>query len=160
MPSFDAGAVVEALDYDFTGKKLDGTPAAGWPRALAKEAGTIAEPSDAAIGRFLDGLKKLYAEAQASGLAGAGLDESASPAEMLEALGSLTGDSFVKFMADTAALFAELCSGTPSAETLLLLPMRVRIRFYAWIQEEVVNPEAGPGAGTAVVRSLPPARAG
>jgi len=143
MPSFDAGAVVEALTWDFHG-------------AGVKAKGTIPEPTDRAIGDFLDGLRKLYTEAQGT----ASMPENATPDQMLEALSSLTGDKFVKFMADTAQLFADLCGGRPSQEQLLGLPMRVRVAFYSWLQSEVVSPEAGPGAGTAVVRSLPTASAG
>ena len=146
MPAFDAGTAVEALDWDFH--------AAG-----VKAKGIVPEPTDAAIGRFLDGLKKLYTQAQESGMA-TEVSGSATPEEMLDALSSLTGDIFVKFMADTAELFADLCSQKPSTAQLLQLPLRVRIKFYGWIQEEVVNPEAGPGAGNGVVKSLPSARAG
>ena len=145
MPSFDAGAVVEALDYDFT-------------KAGVKAKGVVPEPTDAAIGRFLDGLKGIYAEAQKT--LTADLPEGASPDEMLAALNQLSGDSFVKFMADTAGLFGELCSSKPDKDTLLALPLRVRVAFYGWIQGEVISPEAGTGGGTAVVRSLPTGRAG
>lgn len=145
MPSFDAGAVVEALDWDFT-------------KAGVKAKGAVPEPTDAAIGRFLDGLKKLYAEAQKS--LTAELPADASPDQMLDALNQLSGDSFVKFMADTAGLFAELCSNKPDKETLLALPLRVRVAFYGWIQGEVISPEAGTGAGSAVVTKLPSAAAG
>jgi hypothetical protein len=157
MPAFDAGAVVEALEWDFTGKQGTKT-VPGWPRGLANARGVISEPTDAAIGRFLDGLKKLYSEAQKT--LTADLPEDATPDQMLEALSSVTGDAFVQLMADIAALFAELCGGSPSKDQLLLLPMRARVRFFAWVQQEVVSPEAGPGAGTAVVRSLPSAAAG
>ncbi|HYK70427.1 MAG TPA: hypothetical protein VEV45_20955 [Streptosporangiaceae bacterium] len=159
MPTFDAGAVVESLDWDFTGKQPNGHIAPGWPKALAGAKGAIPEPSDAAIGRFLDDLKKLYEAAQKEGLAGEDID-TASPAEMLDALSSITGDKFVAFMADTAGIFSALCSEQPSKEQLLLLPMRMRVKFFTWVQNEVVNPEAGTGAGNGVVKSLPSARAG
>jgi hypothetical protein len=145
MPKFDAGEVVESLEWDFT-------------KAGVKAKGITPEPTDATIGRFMDGLKKLYEEAQKDMTIELGDD--ATPEQMLEAMSSLTGDSFVKFMADVAGLFADLCGGKPSKEQLLALPMRVRAHFYAWIQGEVVNPEVGPGGGTAVVRSLPTAAAG
>jgi hypothetical protein len=146
MPTFDAGDVVESLDWDFR-------------KAGVKAHGTIPEPTDAAIGRFLDGLKKLYIEAQKS-VPADGLPEDATPDQMLDALAQLTGDVFVKFMADTAGLFAELCSNKPSKEQLLELPLRVRVKFFAWVQMEVVNPEAGTGGGTAAVVRLPSAAAG
>jgi hypothetical protein len=145
MPMFDAGDVLESLDWDFT-------------KAGVKAKGTVPEPSDAAIGRFLDGLKTLYAELQ--GVVATDLGPDATPDQMLEALSSVSGDNFVKAMADTAGLFAELCGSKPSKEQLLALPLRVRAHFYGWVQAEVVNPEVGPDAGTAVVRSLPSAHVG
>jgi hypothetical protein len=151
MPTFDAGEVVESLDWDFTSPKIG-------VAALRKAKGTIPEPTDAAIGRFLDGLKKLYTESQKE--LTAELPEDATPDQMLDALSQLTGESFVKFMADTAELFAELCSNKPDKEQLLLLPLRVRVKFFAWVQQEVVNPEAGTGGGTAAVVKLSSAAAG
>jgi hypothetical protein len=145
MPTFNAGAIAESLDWDFHD-------------AGVKAKGTIPEPSDRAIGDFLDGLKALYEKARADGLAGEVAD--GSPDAILDALTSLTGDKFVMFMADVAGLFGELCGGKPDQVTLLKLPLRVRVAFYGWVQSEVVSPEAGPGAGTAVVRTLPSAAAG
>ena len=146
MPTFDAATVVESLDWDFT--------AAG-----VKAKGTIPEPSDAAIGKFLDDLKILYTKLQGSGL---DIDVTAdmTSAQMLEELAGVTGEAYVEFMASLAVLFADLCSGQPSQENLLALPLRVRVKFYAWVQQEVVSPEAGTGAGMAAVRSLPSAAAG
>jgi hypothetical protein len=79
---------------------------------------------------------------------------------MLEAMSMVTGDSYVKMMADTAGLFAQLCSGSPSQEQMLALPLRVRVHFYGYVQREVVNPEAGPGGGIAQVTNLRSAAAG
>jgi hypothetical protein len=157
MPSFDAGALVEALDWDFTGKRSGGGTTPGWPKGLSGAKGTIPEPSDAAIGRFLDGLKKLYTSAQEQGLAPGAAD---GPEQMLDALNSLTGDDFVRFMSDTAGLFAALCGDSPSQEQLLMLPLRARVLFFNWVQSQVVNPEVETGAGNGVVKSLPSARAG
>ena len=151
MPKFDAGAVVESLEWDFTG--------AGVPE-LVKAKGIVPEPSDAAIGRFLDGLKQLYLKSQGEALAGASIGPDATPEDMLDALSSLSGDDFVSFMADTAGLFAELCGDSPSQAQLLALPARVRVRFYGWIQAEVVSPEAAPAAGIAEVKMLPSAAGG
>jgi hypothetical protein len=146
MPKFDAGDVVEDLAWDFT-------------RAGVKAKGIVPEPSDAAIGQFLDDLKTLYSDAKASGL-DLDLPADATPDEMMTAIASVTGEAFVAFMAKLAELFATLCSGQPSTEQLLALPMRVRVKFYGWLQSEVVNPEAGTGAGTAELRALPSAAAG
>jgi len=147
MPTFDSSTVtVEDLAWDLHGFGV-------------KAKGTIPEPSDGAIGKFLDDLKTLYAKAQGTGL-DADLPENATAAQMMDALAGITGETFVAFMADLAGIFAELCGDKPTKANLLALPMRVRVKFYEWVQQEVVNPEAGPGAGNAVVRSLPSAAAG
>lgn len=146
MPTFDAGDVVESLDWDFT-------------KAGVKAKGTIPEPTDAQIGDFLDGLKKLYTDVQGSGLAPE-IQEHATPEQMMEALAGVTGEAYVDFMAKIAGLFAKLCSDKPTQDNLLALSMRVRVKFYGWVQSEVVSPEAGTGGGMAAVRALPSAAAG
>jgi hypothetical protein len=143
---FDAGAAVEALDWDFTG-------------AGVKAKGTIPEPSDVTIGDFLDGLKKLYNDTRAMVEAGEAATD-ATPGEMLEALNSVTGAMFVDQMSRIADLYAELCSNKPGKDQLLALPLRVRAKFYGWVMSEVVNPEAETGAGTSVVKPLRSAAAG
>ena len=66
----------------------------------------------------------------------------------------------VKLMHDMAETYSALCSGFPSTEEILALPMRRRQGFYTWLMNEVMNPEAGPGAGKAQVMTLPRASAG
>jgi hypothetical protein len=145
MAKFGPGLVVaEALDWDFT-------------ELGVAASGTIPEPTDQKIGDFLDGLKQLYTETQESLPT---LPADASAEQMLEALSQVTGKQFVKLMADVAGLFAKLCTSQPSKSQLLALPMRYRVHFYAWVQDEVVNPEAGTGAGAAVVRMPQSAAAG
>jgi hypothetical protein len=145
MAKFDAQLVVaEPLDWDFH-------------ELGVAASGTIPEPSDQVIGDFLDGLKKLYTDAQET-LPDLGSEPTAE--QMLEALSQVTGKQFVKLMADIAGLFAKLCGNQPSKAQLLALPMRYRVHFYAWVNDEVVNPEAGTGAGNAVVKPLRSAAAG
>lgn len=146
MPSFDAGDVLESLDWDFT-------------KAGVKASGAIPEPTDHQIGQFLDGLKTLYTDAKASGL-DLDLPDGATPEQMMDALNQVTGEKFEQFMAKTAGLFASLCSGKPSTEQLLALPLRVRVKFFGWVQSEVVRPEAGTGAGNVVAMSPRSAAAG
>lgn len=147
MPKFDSSTVtIETLDWDFHGFGV-------------KAKGAIPEPSDAAIGKFLDDLKALYTKAQGSGLS-IELPEDATPEQMMSALSQVTGDAFVEFMASLAEIFATLCGNKPTKANLLALPMRVRVKFYGWVQQEVVSPEAETGAGIAVVKSLPSAAAG
>lgn len=147
MPSFNAETVVvEGLDWDFHGFGV-------------KAKGAIPEPSDHLIGQFLDELKKLYTDAKALGL-DLDMPENATPEQMMDALNSVTGAKFEQFMAKMAELFAELCSGKPSTEQLLALPLRVRVKFYGWVQNEVVRPEAETGAGNVVAMSPRSAAAG
>lgn len=151
MPTFSAAASVEALDYDFSAVP-------DYPKAL-KATGTVKEPSDAKIGKFLDGLKTMVTDAKSSGL-DLDVPEDASAEEMLAALDSVTGDAFVKLMETTAKLYAELCGGSPSFDQLQALPLRVRTEFYAWIMSEVVRPEGGKNAGNGQVVRLHTAASG
>lgn len=131
MPKFDASAVYSALDYDFSAAGVD-----------AK--GRVPEPTDAMIGKFLAGLKALVKEIQDS--AKLGEVDTDNPLAVLEALNSLDPETFVDALNKMADHYAELTRGQPSKEVLLQLPLRVRQAFYAWIQTEVINPEAGSGA--------------
>lgn len=152
MPKFDAGASVETLEWDFT-------TIPDWPKngTLAKAHGTIREPSDAMIGAFLDGMKQLYTDAKAFGI---DLPEDADPMEITAAIDAVTGDDFVKLMATLVSLYADLCGGSPTTEMIGALPLRARIKFFGWLVEEVVRPEAGSGDGAQVVNIQSRAAAG
>jgi hypothetical protein len=151
MPTFDASASVEALDYDFSAVP-------NYPKEL-KARGTVTEPSDARIGAFLDGLKNMVTDAKKDGV-DFDIPDDASAEEMLAVLDALTGDAFVEMMSRTARMFADLLSESPSHEQLMALPLRVRTEFYNWIMEQVVRPEAGRNAGTAQVVNLRTAATG
>jgi hypothetical protein len=159
MPAFDAGSVVDPLDWNFTGKRPDGTPTPNWPKALASARGTIIEPSDKQIAQFLEGLKSVYKDAQQASIQAAGVD-SGDPAAVLEALDSLGSEEVLRITSQLSQLYADLCSGEPSVEQLNMLPLRVRVHFFAWLRDEVVYPEAGPAAGIAQVRTLQRAAGG
>jgi hypothetical protein len=148
MAQFDVATVSESLDWTF--------------EPVVKGArGKVPEPTDKQIGDFLDGLKSLYTSALNTGMEQVGeLPEQPTPDQMLQALNSVTGEAFVKVLADMAGLYSALCSGKPSQEQMLGLPLRYRVHFYSWLMQEVINPEAGPGAGIAEVRSLPSAVTG
>ncbi|HEY2638445.1 MAG TPA: hypothetical protein VGI66_00990 [Streptosporangiaceae bacterium] len=144
MPKFDAGAVVETLEYTFM--------------PFAKVMGEIPEPSDVTIGEFLADIKKVMEAAQeAAGLSEVDQDDAQ---QVLDALNNLDPGVFVDVMAQMAEIYAKLCSNRPSKSDLLLVPMRARMRFYAWLQQEVVNPEAVPAAGNAQVIDLKRAAGG
>lgn len=151
MPTFDAAASVEALDFDFSAVP-------DYPKKL-KAKGTVKEPSDAKIGAFLDGLKNMVTNAKKSGI-DLDVPDDASAEDLLNALDQVTGEAFVQLMETTARLYAELCSDSPGFEQLQALPLRVRTEFYAWVMAEVVRPEGGRNAGNGQVVRLPTAATG
>ena len=145
MPAFDAGTVVEALDFTFE------------PFVRGCK-GTIREPSDKQIADFLQGIKDVVkaVEKDMPGGVVAGDD----PQALLQAADDLDPELVVSLMAQMAEKYAALCGDFPSAAQILGLPMRRRQGFFMWLQTEVMSPEAGPGAGIAQVRELPRAAAG
>lgn len=144
MPGFNAGAVVEKLEYDFS--------------AFGGGSGVIAEPSDKLLGDFMAGLKDIAALAQKLVPDLDGIPDDPAPADIAVVLDQLDTDSYVQVMEKMAALHSALCSGTPAEEDILRVPPRIRMLFYGWLQREVMNPEPLPGAGkTPQVTRLRPA---
>lgn len=135
--------------------------------------GTVQEPTDDQIVKFLTDVKglvtRLHDEARqraASATDAPGTDlvpasvESRDPADLVDAIEELDPAVVGEFHGELAGIFAALCSDSPSRETLLSLPMRIRVLFYAWLRQEVMSPEAAPGAGNAQVTTLRSAAAG
>jgi len=150
MPKFDAGAVVEPLDYDFTTVR-------GYTRKSAK--GTITEPNDEKIATFIASLRDMMKGAEAIVGTG-GVDIMVDPTAFFGQLDSYDPEKLLGVFRGMAEAFSALCSGKPSAEEIMDLPLRVRVKFFAWLQQEVVSPEVGPGAGIAAVTPLRSAAAG
>lgn len=144
MPGFQAQGVVEALDYDFN--------------PYVAEKGTIPEPTDTQIAEFLSGMKTVIKEARDS--VPEDLHEEASPESILEALEDVDPEVAIRQMTKMCEVYSALCSGTPSPESIRQLPMRVRNIFFAWLQQEVMAPEAVSPGGNGQVRNLPLGRAG
>lgn len=145
MAGFDAGALVEPLDYNF--------------KPFCPEiSGTVPEPSDKQIEAFLTRLKSIMESANKT-IQGGQLSED-DPDAFLEALSSLDPKMVIGTIRDMARAYAALCTNHPSFEDLMKAPMRVRILFFRWVQQEIFSPEAKTGAGTAVVSQLPHAVAG
>lgn len=137
MPSFDAGAVVEPLAWDFT--------------AFKAGKGVVPEPSDDLIAVFARGMMAAAQQegtAELAALAEAGDDQE----KALAAIAAMPEDvlSGAKAMIPH---YAALCSGSPSAEQLAKLPPRVRYAFFAWLAGEL-RPEASAGAGKPALRSV------
>lgn len=133
MPKFDAGALASQLEFDFTGAGVD-----------AK--GIIPEPSDKLIGEYLDDIVESFQKLAKLGDL-ASLDPT-DPQALTAAMQAINGKEFVAALDDVAKAAAKLCGGTPSLAQIRKLPLRIRQHFFAYLQREVVNPEAGPGAGT------------
>jgi hypothetical protein len=146
MPKFNAGAVSEPLEYDFSEA---GVPARG----------VIKEPKDKAIAEYLADLQRAMSNLNKAISLPEGTDTS-NPVAVMEALDRLSPDDFVKTIDEIAKAAAKLCGGQPTLIEIRALPLRVRREFFAWLQQEVVNPEAGSGGGQAVIHSLPSAAAG
>jgi hypothetical protein len=143
LPGFTAVSVVEPLAFDFS------------PYTAAS--GTIREPTDRQIGDFLKGVKRITKAAQRETPKAVPGDD---PSALLDAIDDLDPETVVTLMRDMAEVYAELCGGNPSAQQILELPLRVRQAFFAWLQQEVMAPEAAPGGGKAQVRNLRSAAAG
>lgn len=146
MAGFDAGSVVDPLDYKFEAF----VPGCN---------GTIREPSDRQIADYLAGIKGLVKEYQDKlppSLISGGTDA----ASLAVAVEDLDPEIVVSFHDAIAGLFAELCSGQPSKADILGLPPRTRAMFYQWLQQEVMSPEAAAGGGNAQARTLRSVAAG
>lgn len=149
MPTFDAGSVAEPLDYDFTTVR-------GFKDKRAK--GTIPEPTDDQIADFIGAIRDMMKEA--GSIAGAGQIDVTNPSTFFNQLDAYDPEKFRGVFHGMTKAYSELCSGHPSVEQIAALPLRIRLRFFAWVQEEVVSPEVGTGGGIAVVTPLRPAAAG
>lgn len=146
MAGFDAANVVEPLDYTL--------------RPHVDKSGTIREPNDRQIADYLAGYQKLVKDYRGQLpdelVAGGNPDIGA----VLDAAADLDTEIVVRLNAEVAALVSALCSGDPSKDDILGLPPRIRGMFLAWVQKEVMSPEAAPGGGNAQGRTLRSVAAG
>lgn len=135
MPSFNAGSVVDPLDYDFT--------------AFNGSKGVIAEPTDAQVGDFMQGLRDLLKEAREI-TGAAGIDMSQATIEDLGvALDQLDSEMYQDFNRKQGRLHAGLCGAQPTYEDIMAVPVRIRNLFFAWLQQNVMNPEVKSSGGKA-----------
>lgn len=153
---FDAGAVVQPLDWTFV--KITNDTA---------DQGTIPEPSDKAIDKHFTAI----ATAMRTLMRGAGLEDvkDATPQDVLVAVADLPEDTELgleEFNEAITNAYAELCGakwqevgdqrilvgGSPSLDQLMKLPRRIRLHFYAWLMSEL-RPNLG-GAGSTTQPNL------
>lgn len=135
---FDAGTVVAPLDWNF--EKYNAGK------------GTVPEPSDKDIDKLFKDLSKVSQQI----LVAAGITDAvnASPGAVMQTLAETSGDLGVeKIVTGFTKAFATLCKGQPTAIQLNKLPMRVRMKFYMWLADEL-RPETG-GAGSMPRLQLP-----
>lgn len=144
MPGFNAGTVVEPLNWTFE-PFVEGAN------------GTIKEPTDDQIAQFLTDIKAVTAKFR--DMVPDGIDGD-DPAELLAAINELDPQIVKVVNGEVAVIFAALCSNTPSEAVILQVPPRIRNMFYVWLQQEVMSPEAAPGGGSAQATTLQPAAAG
>jgi len=144
LAGFNAATVVEALDWTFE-------------PFVKKAKGTVKEPTDDQIVKFLSDVKALVARLHEKAEADV---KSRDPADLVDAIEELDPSVVGEFHQELAGIFAALCSGEPTREQILAVPMRIRVVFYGWLRQEVMNPEAAPGAGNAQVTTLRSAAAG
>lgn len=137
MPGFDAGTVVEPLDWDFT--------------AFKAGKGTVPEPSDTQLGKFIrDVMRAQTSETTAlAPIAEAGDD----PEKMLAAIAALPEDVLPGATKAMIKPYADLCAGHPSEEQLTKLPPRVRVAFFTWLAGEL-RPEASSAGSPPALRSV------
>jgi hypothetical protein len=149
MAGFDAGAVVEPLDWDFT--KITKDP---------KDKGTVPEPTDRQIEAMFKDVAKLAKELSAK----AGLNSGeATPEQLMIAMADLPDDveiGFSDMLDGMSKIFGKLCKNQPSKTQLDKLPMRIRMRFFIWLAQELRPENFGsasmnPGQVIPIRRSLP-----
>lgn len=138
MPQFDAESCAEPLRVRLL------------PHADFDD--IVEEPSDTRIRAFMRGIKVLMKGLQA---AVPDLPADATPDQQAAALDALDDEEYGRAMDGMAALHSDLCSGRPTVEQLLALPLRKRLLFYNWLQKEVMSPEAATPAGNGQVKILP-----
>lgn len=144
MPKFDAGTVVEPLDYDFT-------------RFVPNCEGTIPEPNDDDLRAFLRGMKDLArkisgqtddeAEKDAADQVAALDPNNPDINKLVRFLDTFDSEATVELVNEMADLIGTLCHQQPAAEEIVRLPFRVRNAFIGWVVAGMTNPESS-AAGT------------
>jgi hypothetical protein len=130
LPQFNAASVVDALDFTF--------------EPYVRAHGTIREPNDDQITAFVNAYKALTKEIRE------GIPKDIDPTDqlaLLEAMEDLDVEVMVSMTQRMAGIMSDLCGGFPSREDILAVPPRIRTLFFAWLQEQVMSPEAVTDGG-------------
>jgi hypothetical protein len=151
MAGFDAGSIVEPMNWDFS--KFGGG------------SGTVPEPSDAEVERFLKKYQVLVTQTLRTAELNAAqqLDDAISKAAGTDESRLLTLQESISVMSQIDSgelasssdavdalvdLFASICKGSPSKEQLMSLPHRIRAAFYGWLMGQLTNPDFSAAADT------------
>jgi|1185.fasta_scaffold544084_2 tRNA(Met) C34 N-acetyltransferase TmcA len=135
--AFDAADQVEPLDYNFD------TIAQLYPGKypiLEGVKGTIPEPSDDAVQHLQHQLT-----AATKGLIPDDVDRD-DRAALARAMRDLPEETFKLAEGKVTSALAELCAGSPTREQIEALPFRLRRKFLAWVQRELMDPESSTAA--------------
>lgn len=119
MPAFDAGDVVERLDWSFK------------PHVDAE--GTVPEPSTEKVGAFFDQLRIILDRP---------VDETEDKTvqSVVAYLTEMSANEMLAADEKLIAAYADLCGDSPNADQIRALPHRQRQAFFGWITGQVVNP--------------------
>lgn len=121
MSSFDAGNIVEPLDYDFT--KFGGRKA------------EIPEPDEELVIEMYAEMDALTKEVAASFVE---LPENPSAQDLVGALNLVTmSEAYKPMLEGMTKIYAKLCSGSPSEDELKQLPPRIRGLFFQWMAQQM-----------------------
>lgn len=132
MPKFNAGDLIEALDFTFM--------------PYADIEGVITEPNDRQIAEFLHGLSRIMDHSREMAVETGNVDEK-DPVAVLLAMDRMEPDKYVDIFRQYAELYSALCSGFPTPDQFLSVPLRARNLFFTWLRNEVLYPEAATAAG-------------
>jgi hypothetical protein len=160
MAGFDAGSAVEPMDWDFS--------------RFGAGKGTVPEPSDVEIERFMRKYQVLATQVMASAEIQTNSElqelierkaQEADPgspvkpltvAESLEVFQQvdLSGVRATEIADAMLELALTITKGSPSREQLEALPNRIRGAFYGWLIGQLTNPDFSVAAGTRPSLSL------
>lgn len=143
LPGFDASTIVEPLDYDFT--KFGGSKS------------VIPEPSQEKVIAMYAAMDTLVKQIAGSFVQ---LPENPSATDLVESLNQLTmSESYGPMLDGMTAIYAELCSQSPSEEELKKLPPRIRALFFQWMAKQM-RPELDAADSKTPLRPLRIAQGG
>lgn len=136
MAKFDAGAAVEALDYDFT--------------AFGGKEGTIPEPSSGAVKGYFRSMKDLAKEMRKfKGIAEQIGDVEGLTDEEITARMSMIEEAeegVDELQEKQKHMLASLCGGEITYDDLDRLPFRVFQAFNTWLLGEITPKKTTPGS--------------